>query len=172
MTPLPEVLLKVKRTGKFVAWRLDKDRYAATWDQGIGPQKVGGRWNPVGLSVIYTSLDPATAILEVAVHAGFEALDCVAHKLIKIEVAAKNVHVVQPADVPNPNWLQPGNPSAGQQAFGKTLIEKYPLVLIPSVVSRNSWNLLINPTTATGAFSELSQESFGLDGRLNPPKKP
>jgi len=122
------------------------------------------------MPVIYASIDPSTTILEVAVHAGFKALDAVPHVLIGIDVVApKRVHVVKPDDVPNLAWLHPGSVSAGQQAFGASLLHTHPMVLVPSVVSKLSWNLLINPRTATGMFTELAREPFGLDGRLSPP---
>ena len=168
MTPVPAAL--GGPTARFSAWRLDKTKYAPTWDQGIGAKTVGGRWSPKGLAVIYASLDPATTILEVAVHAGFHALDTVAHTLIEFEVTdPSKVHVVKPSDVTNPNWLRPGSISAGQQDYGKSLIEAHPFVLVPSVISPCSWNLLVNPSLAAGMFRERRQDAFGLDGRLNPP---
>jgi hypothetical protein len=39
-----------------------------------------------------------------------------------IEITKEPIHVVQPEDVPNPGWLNPGTPSAGQQAFGSKLL--------------------------------------------------
>lgn len=44
----------------------------------------------------------------------------------------------------NANWLRPGVPGAGQQAFGDGLSSAYPFVLIPSAVSTHSWNLLFD----------------------------
>ena len=65
-----------------------------------------------GLRAVYCSIDPATAILEVAVHKGFKALDTVAHVLTAMTItASSSVHIVD--SVPNPNWLRPGIPSAG-----------------------------------------------------------
>jgi RES domain-containing protein len=81
----------------------------------------------------------------------------------------KKVHIVHPADVPNPNWLRPGTPSGGQQRFGDQLLKAHPMVLIPSVVSSHSWNLIFDPTRAAGLYRLVSQERFSLDGRLNPP---
>ncbi|WP_196796267.1 RES domain-containing protein [Acidiphilium cryptum] len=49
--------------------------YAASWDNGEGAHLGGGRWNSRGVRAVYYSLDPATAILEVAVHKGFGILD-------------------------------------------------------------------------------------------------
>ena len=56
-------------------WRLDQRIHAATWDSGEGAFRTGGRWNSKGVRAVYCSLDPATAILEVAVHKGFKTLD-------------------------------------------------------------------------------------------------
>jgi RES domain-containing protein len=151
------------------AWRLDVTTYVATWDRGIGATKVGGRWNPVGYPVVYCSADPATAILEVAVHKGFSALDTIPHVLTRARILnERDVHVVMPDDVPNPNWLRPGSPSKGQQLFGRDLVEQHFFVLIPSAVFDESWNLLFNPDRATGRYELSSQKRFALDTRLNP----
>jgi RES domain-containing protein len=81
------------------------------------------------------------------------------------------VLVLQPGDVPNPNWLRPGNVSAGQQAFGDQLIAQYAFVVIPSVVSTHSWNLIFDRDIAAGSYDLVSQEDFALDPRLHPPAK-
>jgi RES domain-containing protein len=78
------------------------------------------------------------------------------------------VHVVEPAAVPNPNWLRPGIPSAGQQAFGDDLLARHPLVVLPSVVSSYSWNLVFEPRRAAAAYIPRSQERFALDARPHP----
>lgn len=152
------------------AWRVDLDIYAGSWDSGIGAQTVGGRWNPKGVKAVYCALDAATAILEVAVHKGFKALDTVPHVLTVLEIDdPSSIFVVQPTAVPNPAWLQAGTPSAGQQAFGAELLAQHPFVAIPSVVSHHSWNLLIEPGLAAGRYREALQERLRIDTRLNPP---
>lgn len=169
MTPLPAQLLKGPKAKTFVAWRLERTEHFSTWGKGIGAEKVGGRWSPRGRAVIYTSLDPATTILEVAVHKGFATLDVVPHKLLAIEILnSSKVHVVQPSAVPNQRWLVSGSISASQQEFGARLLDHNPLVLIPSVASTQSWNLLIDVHSAQGMFQLHSHEVFGLDARLNP----
>jgi RES domain-containing protein len=153
-----------------MAWRLDAAVHAAGWDSGEGAFRRGGRWNSRGVRAVYAALDPATAILEVAVHKGFAALDAVAHVLTSAAILdAGAVHVVRPADVPNPNWLRPGIPGAGQQAFGDGLLAQHPFVLIPSAVSTHSWNLLFTAAAAAGKYVQALQERFALDTRLNPP---
>ena len=165
MTPLPAAL---GGTG-LVTWRLETTKHFATWQAAQGAFLVGGRWSSAGRRVIYTSLDPSTAIVEVGVHKNFDTLDSVPHTLLEIEIAdPARVHVVDLATIPNPHWLHPGAVSAGQQAFGDTLLAVYPMVVLPSVVSSHSWNLLINVATAAGLFNLRRREPFAMDPRLNP----
>jgi RES domain-containing protein len=166
VTPLPAPL----GGGELVAWRLDRATYAANWDSGEGAYRYGGRWNSKGIRAIYCSIDPATAILEVAVHKGFKALDTVAHILTAIDVKdPSSVHVVQSTTIPNQNWLRPGFPSRGQQEFGDDLLARHKFILIPSAVSSFSWNLVFVGSNAVGAYSVRMQEPFALDTRLHPP---
>jgi RES domain-containing protein len=152
-----------------MAWRLDQQGFAATWDSGEGAYRLGGRWNTKGVRAVYCSVDPATAILEVAVHKGFRALDTVPHVLTAITVMAPaNAHVVDPSSIPSANWLRPGMPSAGQQSWGDALLASHPFVLLPSVVSTRSWNLIFVGTLAAGSYP-WTQEPFALDPRLHPP---
>ena len=161
--------------GRVIGWRLDAAAHAGTWDSGIGAETWGGRWNPKGTRVVYASADPSTAILEVAVHKGFAALDTTPHTLTAFVVKdGKHVATIDPGDVPNPAWLWPGTPSAGQKSYGGEMLAKQPFLLIPSAVSSHSWNLLFRPDVAAGKYEVLLQERFALDTRLNahPPKRP
>lgn len=169
MTPLPVGL----GGSELVCWRLDKSVHAATWDSGEGAYRVGGRWNSKGVRAVYCSVDPATAILEVAVHKTFQALDTVPHTLTGITILdPASVHIVDPAALPNANWLRPGIPSAGQQAFGDDVLWRNAFVLIPSAVSAYSWNLIFTVAKAAGKYDVRLQERFALDTRLHPPSAP
>ncbi|RUM95137.1 RES domain-containing protein [Pseudaminobacter arsenicus] len=166
MTPLPAALGGTE----LLVWRLEQARFAPTWDSGEGAYRVGGRWNRRGVRAVYCSIDPSTAILEVAVHKGFRALDTVPHVMTAAVITdATDVHIVHPAVVPNPNWLRPGIPSGGQQAFGDDLLRRHRFIVIPSAVSSHSWNLVFVASTATGAYALKLQEPFALDTRLHPP---
>ena len=165
MTPLPPPL----GSGALVLWRLDLAPFAQTWDSGEGAYRVGGRWNSRGVRAVYAALDPAAAILEVAVHKTFRALDITPHVLTSAEILDPGrARIVQAAEIPNPNWLRPGALSAGQQAFGDALLKAHPFLLIPSVVSPHSWNLVFDPAMAETLYGEATQEPFALDARLHP----
>ena len=162
-------LLPPLGAGELVAWRLDQVDFAAVWDGGEGAFRAGGRWNSRGVRAVYASLDPSTAILEVAVHKGFRALDTVAHVLTAATILdPSSIRVVRPEDVPNPNWLRPGIPGAGQQAFGDALLARHPFMVIPSAVSSHSWNLIFVASVAAGLYALRLQERFALDTRLHP----
>jgi len=166
LTPLPPPLGRAE----LVAWRLDPAQYRASWDSGEGSYIFGGRWSSKGVRAVYCSLDPATAILEVAVHKGFKALDTIPHVLTALTIAdLSGIHVVDPTSVPDPDWLRPGFPSAAQQAFGDALIVQHAFVVIPSAVSTHSWNAVFLAATATSAYALKIQEAFALDPRLHPP---
>ena len=178
MTPLPAALAPARGgpqaggandgPGLLTAWRIDARRFATSWDSGLGAELFGGRWNPKGLRVIYCSLDPATCLVEAAVHRGFEVLDTQPHVLTRLQVQAAGVPVVQPGELPNPAWLQGGMPSAGQQRFGAALLQAHGIVVLPSVVSRPSWNLLIAPELAAGRWQLAAQVPLVVDTRLHP----
>lgn len=167
MTPLPPPL----GTGELYLWRLNEGLHAAEWNSGEGSYKFGGRWSPVGIRVVYASLDPATAILEVAVHKTFRMLDTSPHILTWARIVdLKHALVVKSSSLPNPNWLGPGEPSAGQQVLGASLVEAHTFVLLPSVVSSRSWNVIFDPAKAKGLYDKVGHEPFALDTRLHPPR--
>lgn len=167
MTPLPSALAP---GAPLVAWRLDAAGFADSWDSGIGAELAGGRWNPKGLRVVYASFDPATTVLESAVHRGFDALDSQPFVLTSLTIQdPAQVKIVWPGDVPNPAWLHAGIPSAGQQDWGARLLDQYTFVALPSVVSRDSWNVIFRADKASGRYAMLAQKPLTLDTRLNPP---
>ncbi len=168
MTPLPPAAPGSVLT----AWRLERAAYQKTWARGDGAFKVGGRWSAPGRRVIYTSLDPATTILEVAVHKGFNALDIVPHALLRIDVVQACAFVVSAKSIPNAHWLLPGAVSVNQQRFGSDLLDKHAALLVPSAVSRHSWNLVIDVVAARGMFKLVRKEVFALDTRLTAGARP
>jgi RES domain-containing protein len=160
MNPLPW-------EGHWYGWRLDQEAYGDTWDSGMGSKLKGGRWNAPGRRVVYASVDPSSAILEVAANNSFDALDREPYVLTCFEVIRDaRVKVVQPEEVPNPYWLSPAWPSPNQQRFADALLDEHPFILIPSAATRHSWNLLVSCDLAEGQFKMVSQERFGLDTRL------
>ena len=178
MAPLPAALaaLRGETPAPMIAWRLDAERHAESWDSGQGAARFGGRWNPRGLRTVYASLDPATCVLEAAVHRGFAVLDSQPHTLTRLTLALTDdatpggIRVVLPGELPNPAWLHHGVPSDGQQRWGELQLRQFGVLLLPSVVSRHSWNVVFAPDHAAGRWRMVGQQPLALDTRLNPPR--
>ena len=173
MTPLPAALAGAAAAQPLLAWRIDAQEYATTWHSGIGAERFGGRWNPKGQRAVYCSLDPATCLVEAAVHRGFEVLDTRPHVLSCVQIdplpdGQPGVTVVMPEDLPNPAWLHGGAPSAGQQRFGAGWLGSTGVLVIASAVSRHSWNLVFSPELAGARVRLLQQQRLVVDTRLNP----
>jgi RES domain-containing protein len=149
---------------------MDTKAHAPTWDSGKGAELAGGRWNPKGFATVYASVDPSTALLEVAVHKGFDTLDRVPHVMSCAEITdPAKVTVLNVSTIPNPNWLRPGVVSHAQQQFGMQLLQTHVFVAVPSAVLPLSWNLIFSPGLAAGKYGLRDQTPFALDTRLNPP---
>lgn len=163
MTPLPAAL----GSTELVAWRLDDARFAETADSGEGAYRFGGRWNPPDTRVVYCALDPSTSILEVAAHSGFAELAARPHVLTSFDILEPSaVHVAEPEYIA-PALLAGGTDiSQAQRRFGGALLARHPFVVLPSIVSRESWNLLISRPAADGLYRQRSQQTFVLDQRL------
>lgn len=164
MTPLPAPLGPAVVT----AHRLDRLKHAKSWDSGEGAFQVGGRWNPVFTRAVYCSLDASTAILEVAVHKGFAVLDTDPHVLTSFSLSPHaSVKVFGPQQIPNPNWLDPNCTDPDRRSWGDARLDEHPVIVLPSAVSRRSWNLVFRPPLAPGWIVDAVQERFVLDPRLN-----
>lgn len=166
MVPLPAAL---DADALLTGWRIDRATYAGTWDSGAGAERFGGRWNPRGLKVVYACLDPATCLVEAAVHRGFKVLDTEPHVLTSfVLLDPGTVRVVMPEEIPNPAWLQSTLPSAGQQRWGAAMLAEHRFIVLPSTVSRQSWNLLFDPNSSRGLYRIQEQSRLVVDTRLNP----
>lgn len=164
MIPLPGALGGARLLG----WRLDRAIFSASWHSGIGAERSGGRWNSRGNAAVYASLDPSTAILEVAAHVRLRTLDVVPHVITGFAITdPTTVRVVKPDEIPHRRWLEPGIPSIEQQRFGDELLTTSPVIVLPSIVSSRSWNILLNPVAAKGLFVLEEQSNFVLDPRLH-----
>src|SRR5947208_111572 len=89
---------------KITAWRIVKARYASTAFSGEGAKGEGGRWNSVGVSVVYLAESRALALLEVLVHLDDD--DFLKHyRLISASFDQKLVKELDPTALPG-NWKQ------------------------------------------------------------------
>lgn len=124
------------------AWRIADRRFDPF--SPIGASLVGGRWNSPGRSVIYASLSYAGAMLECLAHAG---IGRVPRTHVAIEISVDGVVTTERHDERS---LPVGWDHADlrvARAFGDAWIRerRTAVLLVPSVVARREWNVLLNP---------------------------
>ena len=148
-------------------WRLSKARYARAAFTGEGARIFGGRWNSVGIPMVYASASLSLAVLEVFVHLTVRAAPndfvSVCAKLAVDETAMERVDT---ATLPG-DWRRLNHPAL--QAIGdKWAREGRSLVLlVPSVVVAGEWNALINPQHADAVNIMIEEpKPFQFDERL------
>lgn len=138
---------------KFVAhvalWRIAKhtQEYAATDLSGGGAKITGGRWNSKGVPVVYAATTIALATLETLAHLG----DNIAIRnafLVQVAVPAslwKQRAIITVAELA-PTWLAEPYGST-TVALGDAWLQaaKTPLLMVPSVIVPEEYNVLINP---------------------------
>jgi RES domain-containing protein len=112
---------------------------------GEGARLYGGRWNPPGRAMLYTSNSTALAALEILV--GFDWDLAPTLSLVELEVPDLPLEIISAEDLPD-DWCSPGNPTlrkiGAQWLDGKkTLALQVPSATIPT--APDGFNILLNP---------------------------
>ena len=127
-----------------VLYRIAKTDYIGDLS-GSGPRLYGGRWNPKGMGVIYTSESRALAALEFFVHLSRTVIPP-GLSLATIEIPDKaSAKEITAEELPR-NWRS--YPAALELAdIGASWIrsKKSLLLRLPSVIMPPEKNVLINP---------------------------
>lgn len=147
------------------AWRIVKEKHAATAFSGEGAAKVGGRWNPHGVEVVYVSSSKALAALEILVHLNPPIL--FKYAAIPVEFDAALVEHFPPANLPADWQTEPPSPST--QTIGEVWARqgRSAVLAVPSVLVSGEPNYLLNPRHPD--FKKIAigkAESFAFDPRL------
>lgn len=135
---------------------------------GRGAELYGGRWNPVGIPVLYTAANPSLALLEVLVHAQNHLL-CQPLCLVtlKLPVNADEVDGPGKEDLPE-DWRAHPAPLSLPRLGEKWLRTAEELVWrVPSATHPLEANFLINPRhPKITSVKTLAVETFDPDQRL------
>jgi len=146
------------------AWRIVKQKHAATAFTGEGAAKTGGRWNSRGVAVVYTSATKSLATLENLVHLNppfrfkYVAFPLRFEEALVEYFPAKSL----PAD-----WrLEPTPPSTKTIGDHWVKAARSAVLALPSVITGDI-NFLLNP--AHPDFKKIvlgKPEPFVFDPRL------
>ncbi len=130
-------------------WRIAKHTvdYSATDLGGGGARATGGRWNGKGIPVVYAATTIALATLETLAHLGGNIAIRNAF-LVRVDVPDsvwKLREIITAAELA-PTWLAEPPGSTSIDAGNAWLIKRgAPLLLVPSVIVPEEYNVLINP---------------------------
>lgn len=130
-------------------FRIQNRRYVSHLLDGEGARLYGGRWNPVGTPLVYTSTTPELAVLEVMVHTdGTPLQDLPPQVQVELDVPDDAVETIVAADLPV-GWAHQVPPNGLAQYLLPRLVAGYPFLgfALPSAVMPNSpsRNVLLNP---------------------------
>lgn len=147
------------------AWRIVKEKHAATAFSGDGAAKTGGRWNSRGVPVVYTSSTKSLAALESLVHLNPPVF--FKYVAIRIQFDDALIELVPAKALPADWWVEPPPPSS--KAVGDAWVRqtRSAMLALPSVIISGEPNYLLNP--AHPGFKNISigkPEGFAFDPRL------
>src|SRR6266545_310148 len=146
------------------SWRLTKTKHLSTaWD-GEGAKKAGGRWNSLGVAVIYTSGSLSLALVEILVHLTSEILPV--YSALRVEFDESLV-TTAPAALPA-NWRDSPPPLETQAIGDRWVADLTSVVLqVPSVVVPDEFNYVLNPSHPHFRHVTIGPpSSFPFDPRL------
>jgi RES domain-containing protein len=111
---------------------------------GAGGLRASGRWHTRGKPIVYSAANPATALLEVLVHAGIDLEDIpVTLRYVEIEVPDA-LEIVRIDKFLGTTWR---TDTERTRQLGDEWLRaaQSALISVPSVVVPATWNVLINP---------------------------
>ena len=152
---------------KINAWRIIKAQHAGRAFDGEGARLAGGRWNKIGIPMIYTADSVALAALEILLH--LPKMELLKSKYLRIPVKfdSRLVRTLDLIDRPADWDILP--PPESTQAIGTSWARKNTSVVlkVPSTIIREECNYLIHPLHPD--FNKLTignPQEFVLDPRV------
>ena len=148
------------------AWRVVKAKYASTAFTGEGAKREGGRWNSVGVPVVYLAESRALAILEVLVHLRRDDF-LKYYRLIAVTFHSGLVQELAPAEL-SANWRQDPPPGSTMRVGDRWIASgKSAALRVPSTIVPAENNFLLNPVHPDFAKVKFGiPEPFRFDRRL------
>ena len=147
------------------AWRIVKEKHAATAFSGEGAAKTGGRWNSRGVPVVYVSGTKSLAALENLVHLNPPVL--FKYVAVRVQFDEALIEKTPLNHLPSNWWVEPPAPSS--KAVGDVWVRqsRSAVLELPSVIISGEPNYLLNPAHPDFKKISLSKpEPFAFDPRL------
>ncbi len=150
-------------------YRINKVPYHTDPLSVVGSQRYGGRWNPKGLGILYTSRTPELSLLETLVHLPPLTLAEVPTlwlSTLRLPDAPETIFWLDPTQLPA--YWKTGTLAETQSILTEWLLEPFCLALgVPSVVMELSYNILLHPAHPDFEKIEvIGQRVLLVDARL------
>jgi len=150
-------------------YRINKEPYHTDPCSVIGSARYGGRWNPQGLGILYTSRSPELSLLETIVHLPPISLAEIPRlwlSRLRLPEKPEGIFWMKPSELPD--YWKTGTLAETRSILSEWLLDPFCLgVAVPSVIIEQSYNILLHPAHSDFEEIELiSQEIIPLDPRL------
>jgi len=148
-------------------YRINKEPYHTDPLSVIGSHRHGGRWNPKGVGILYTSRTPELALLETLVHLPPITLAELPQLWLRT-LRLPDIDVFWITAAKLPAYWKSGTLAETQTILTEWLTEPFCLaVAVPSVIMDESYNLLLHPQHPDFTKVEiLNQRPIPFDSRL------
>ncbi|GAB3973513.1 RES family NAD+ phosphorylase [Spirosoma terrae] len=148
-----------------LVYRLYKSSYIHEPLSAEGARRAGGRWNPKGFPILYTSATPELALLEVIAHLNPTFIPD--FNLLVLEIP--DVHKLVSLDELPENW-QDESPGGSLQTYLNDWLEHpdFVTVSVPSAIVSRSRNYLLHTLHPDFQKSAkiIENEPFRIDFRV------
>lgn len=148
-------------------YRICKIKYAATWFDGEGAYRYGGRWNSRGMRILYTAESLSLATLEMLVHLNDEEI-LLSYSFAAAEFDESLVLPVEEFRALPENWSASPPPLEIQRIGDEWAREQASVVLkVSTSVLPVEFNYLINVRHPEFSKVKLGEpQTFTFDERL------
>ena len=149
-------------------YRISNQKYVHDLS-GRGAALYGGRWNPRGMPMVYTTGSISLACLEYLVH-NFHVLSAKSICLSKIRVSPSVPPNSIEKEVLPLDWQEKSYVPQSTQALGEQFLKESASYIfkVPSAIVPSEYNYLLNPSHPDHemTFMEECIDSFVIDERL------
>ena len=148
-------------------YRLIKERFSSTPLSTEGARRLGGRWNPPGVGILYTSASPELTLLEQMVHLRSLPYNDLPKLILLTLTLPDSPRLIDATDLPE-NWRDESDFSVNHQFMSGWLAQPDVLAVgVPSAVVPDSVNYLLHPLhPAYHRVTLLRTSAFPVDPRL------
>lgn len=150
-----------------ITYRIFKTKFAATWFDGEGAFRFGGRWNSRGTRIIYTAGSLSLAALEMLVHLNDEEI-LLAYSYAAAEFDENLILSVEDFRSLPENWSDSPPPLEIQRIGDEWAEGRASVVLkVPTSILPVEFNYLVNVEHPEFSKVKLGEpQTFNFDERL------